>query len=71
MLLSKSEFERAFNAGVGRVPTCDVNSSGLIGVLPRDMTDGHVSHEEDEAKPWHIRAINICSNSVGSNGADE
>lgn len=50
-------------------PTSDVYNAGVIDKLPRDMTDGHVTHQEDKSNPWHERATDITSDEVGTSRA--
>ena len=52
-------------------PTSDVYNAGVIDELPRDMTDGHMTHQEHESDPWHERAIDITSNEVGPSRANQ
>lgn len=52
-------------------PTSDVYNARVIDELPRDMTDGHVTHQEHKSNPWHERTIDITSDEVGPSRANQ
>lgn len=51
--------------------TGDVNILRLVPELAIQVVDGHVAHQEDEADPWHQRALDVFGNDIGTGGADE
>lgn len=36
-----------------------------------NMVDRHMTHEEDESKPWHEVVFDIFGNNICASGADE
>ncbi len=50
---------------------CDVDGARIVDELAIDMVDRHVTHEEDEADPWHEGAIDVTGNGICPNRADE
>ena len=49
----------------------DVDQASVVDELAVDVVDGHVAHEEDEADPWHKRAVDVFGNGVCSSRADQ
>lgn len=49
----------------------DVDDAGLAADLPVDLVDGKVAHEEDEADPGHVGAVDVLGKGVGADGTDE
>lgn len=51
--------------------TSDVHGTRVICHLTVDMVERHVTHEEYEANPWHIRTLDVFGNGIGADGANQ
>lgn len=36
-----------------------------------DVADGHVTHEEDEAEPWHVWSLDVGGDEIGADCVDQ